>query len=81
MAVSLMHISDTKYCKFAGKYIDDYSAMMESDNIIQQPNVKKLNDMADIYAIGGVELYRFAKHPNPLVRVMLDIIMYSVRVK
>lgn len=68
MATSLLYISHPKYAGFVNAVTRDFVELMEKSPVIQQPYVKRLADFADIYAIGGCELYRWATHVNPLVR-------------
>lgn len=68
MLVSLMYINNPKYVTFVNTIVNDFVSILEQHPIIQQPYIKRLNDLADIYAIGGCELYKWAIHPNPLVR-------------
>lgn len=68
MTTSLMYIYSKQYSYFVNENAKEFVALMANDPIIQQPYVKHLNDLADVYAIGGCELYRWAVHENPIVR-------------
>lgn len=68
MTTSLLYISDPLYCKFVNTCIDDFTGLITMNSIIQQPYIKGLDDMADIYAIGGCELYNYSHFSNPLIR-------------
>lgn len=68
MVMSLLYIGYDKYALFVNNTVKEFITIMEQSPCIQQPYIKRLNDMADVYAIGGCELYRWATHPNPLVR-------------
>ena len=68
MVISLLYISDDMYCRFVNVSMNDFTGMITMNSIIQQPYIKGLNDMADIYAIGGCELYNYSHFSNPLIR-------------
>lgn len=68
MVTSLLFISNVKYSRFVNVNVKEFVELMEKSPVIQQPYVKRLADFADIYAIGGCELYRWATNPNPLIR-------------
>ena len=68
MSNSLLYISNPLYCRFVNVTMNDFSQLMLSNVIIQQPYVKGLDDFADVYAIGGVELYNYSHYANPLIR-------------
>lgn len=68
MTISLLYISSKQYCSFVNASMKQFSDMMVMNPIIQQVYVKGLADAADIYAIGGCDLYNYAKISNPLIR-------------
>lgn len=68
MTVSLMYLSTGNYCSFINGVAKRFSSLMEVSPIIQQPYVKGHQDLADIYAIGGCDLYSVAKSPNAFIR-------------
>lgn len=68
MVTALCYVSYEKYDRYVNARVREFLEIMESNPTIQQPYVKRLADLADIYAIGGCELYRWATHANPLVR-------------
>lgn len=68
MVISLLYISDPMYCRFVNVCVDDFTGLITMNSLIQQPYVKGLNDLADVYAIGGCELYNYSHFSNPLIR-------------
>lgn len=68
MTIALMYVGNVDYVRFVNEKMKIFQDMMVLTPIIQQPYVKGLADMADIYAIGGCDLYNYAKYANPLVR-------------
>lgn len=68
MTISLLYISDDMYCRFVDVCMNDFTGMITMNAKIQQPYIKGLNDLADIYAIGGCELYNYSHFSNPLIR-------------
>lgn len=68
IVISLLYISDPLYCRFVNVCIDDFTGLVSMNSIIQQPYIKGLNDLSDIYAIGGCELYNYSHFSNPLIR-------------
>lgn len=68
MAVSLLYLATPDYVKLVNSAMKEFMTIMDQAPLILQPYVKHLNDLADIYAIGGCELYRWATHANPIVR-------------
>lgn len=68
MVVSLMYINSNDYVTFVNSVSKEFNDVIVSNPKIQQVYVKGLNDMADAYAIGGCDLYNYARHDNPLVR-------------
>lgn len=68
MVTALLYLSTEKFSRFVNLTVKDFVELMERSPVIQQPYVKRLADHADIYAIGGCELYRWAPNPNPLIR-------------
>ncbi len=68
IAISMCYISTDSYAMFVQNCMHQFQNIMINSPIIQQPYIKCLDDMADIYAIGGCELYNYAKYANPLVR-------------
>lgn len=68
MTISMLYIGNINYTRFVNEKMKVFQDMMILNPIIQQPYVKGLADMADIYAIGGCDLYNYAKYANPLIR-------------
>lgn len=68
MASSLIYIHNNMYAQFVNMVVAKFTKILLGNPIIQQPFVKGLMDMAELYAIGGVELYNYAKYPNPFIR-------------
>lgn len=68
MVTSFLYISDPMYCRFVNVCIDDFTGLVTMNSLMQQPYIKGLNDLADIYAIGGCELYNYSHFTNPLIR-------------
>ena len=68
MLVSLLYIAHPIYSRFVNVCINDFTALLTINSIIQQPYVKGLEDAASIYAIGGCELYNYSHFSNPLIR-------------
>ena len=68
MTIALCYIGSDDYANFVNNVMWRFQNIMINSPIIQQPYIKGLNDLADIYAIGGCELYNYAKFSNPLVR-------------
>lgn len=68
MVVSFLYLSNPLYCQFVNVCEADFTSMVTTNSIIQQPYIKGLNDLADIYAIGGCELYNYSHFSNPLIR-------------
>lgn len=68
MVISMCYLSNDDYTRFVNTTMWQFQNLMITNPIIQQPYVKGLADWADIYAIGGCELYNYAKFSNPLVR-------------
>ena len=48
--------------------MNDYTKLITFNPVIQQLYVKGLDDYADIYAIGGCDLYNYSHFSNPLIR-------------
>lgn len=65
---SLMYLSDPGYSNFVNSAMTEFTKIMAMNPVIQQPYVKGLDDQADIYAIGGCDLYNYGKFANPLIR-------------
>lgn len=68
MLTSILYIANPIYSRFVNVCINDFTALLTVNSIIQQPYIKGLNDAADIYAIGGCELYNYSHFSNPLIR-------------
>lgn len=68
ITISLLYLSTSPYTSFVNSTMKEFQDIMVLNPIIQQPYVKGLADMADIYAIGGCDLYNYAKYANPLIR-------------
>ena len=65
--VSLIYIDNIDYCKFVNVVAKEISDVLEKSYVLI-PYVKGLDDCADAYAIGGIELYKYATAQNPFVR-------------
>ena len=57
MLNSLLYIANPIYARFVNVCMNDFTALLTDNSIIQQPYIKGLRDAANIYAIGGCELY------------------------
>jgi len=69
MLVALMHINNETYFTFVNYVSDEFVKIIETSNPkIVVPYVKGVNDHADEYAIGGIEMYNYASYSNPFVR-------------
>ena len=68
MLTALLYIANPIYSRFVNICVNDFTALLTVNSIIQQPYVKGLADSADIYAIGGCELYNYSHFSNPLIR-------------
>lgn len=68
IVTSLLYIANPLYCRFVNVCMNDFTGLVTMNSIIQQPYVKGLDDKADIYAIGGCELYNYSHFTNPLIR-------------
>ena len=68
MAVSLTMLLNEQYVEFINKTVDRFLNDLTVSKHIFMVFVKGLRDMADIYAIGGCELYNTAKISNPIIR-------------
>jgi hypothetical protein len=70
MTTALLYIRNKEYARFVNLRVNQIVTMMTYDNLtfMQQVYTKYMNDKAEFWAIGGVELYNFARHANPLVR-------------
>ena len=68
MLTSLLYIANPLYDRFVQMCVNDFSQLLLTNPIIQQVYVKGLDDAADIYAIGGCELYNYSHFSNPLIR-------------
>ena len=68
MLTALLYIANPYYCRFVNVSINDYTTLITMNPIIQQVYVKGLDDSADIYAIGGCEVYNYSHFSNPLIR-------------
>jgi hypothetical protein len=66
--VSLMFLKNDEYTSFVNSCINQFSEIMSMSPILVMPYIKGLNDGADYYAIGGVDLYNYAHFSNPLIR-------------
>lgn len=65
--IALMYLKNDNYCKFVNAVAGEIGVVLER-SVVLMPYVKGLKDAADAYAIGGIDLYRFAVSPNPFVR-------------
>ena len=68
MLTALLYISNPIYCRFVDVCVNDFTKLITINPVIQQVYVKGLDDSADIYAIGGCELYNYSHFSNPLIR-------------
>lgn len=68
MTTALLYIAEPAYCRFVNVCANTFTGFVTVNSIIQQPYIKGLNDLADIYAIGGCELYNYSHFTNPLIR-------------
>ena len=67
--LAIMYVENKNYCNFVNKCAQYCMSVLESGSTTcLVPYVKGLNDLADAYAIGGVELYKYSSHSNPLIR-------------
>lgn len=66
---AILYIENKNYCNFVNKCAQYCMSILESSTTsVVVPYAKGLNDLADAYAIGGVELYKYSSHINPLIR-------------
>ena len=68
MFISLVYLDNEQYCKFVNTVSEEISKVLNEKQEFVIPFEKGLSDCAEVYAVGGIELYRFAPVPNPLVR-------------
>lgn len=68
MVVSLSLLTDVHYSKFVNTFVKNIIPELTVTNYVFMPYVKGLADAADLYAIGGCELYNYAKISNPYIR-------------
>jgi len=68
MLLSILHIKNNTYYNFINIISNEFLKIMELNPIIQMPYIKGVNDFADLYGIGGVDLYNYSPFSNPLVR-------------
>jgi hypothetical protein len=74
MITSLLYIKNNKYTQFVNSRVTQILSYMTYDNksFMQQVYFKTFNkqsaDKAEFWAVGGIELYNFARHANPFVR-------------
>ena len=68
IVTSLLYLGNPLYARFVNVCMGDFIGMLTTNHAIVQPYVKGLNDKADIYAIGGCELYNYSHYSNPLIR-------------
>ena len=66
-AISMLYLENNNYVKFVNVISKEcFDLLFSGYNII--PYIKGLDDIADAYAIGGIDLYNYAPIANPLVR-------------
>ena len=65
---SMLFLNNKEYVNMVNVCIEEFEDIMSHRPIIVQPYVKVLNDQTSIYAIGGVDTYRYAKFSNPVLR-------------
>lgn len=68
MLAALTHLGNGEYVRFVNGCETEFVKMMSSGVVVAQPYIKGLNDAADVYAIGGCELYNYSHFSNPLIR-------------
>ena len=69
MLLALLYIDEISYYEYINFVVNEFAKIIDTSNpIIQVPYIKGVHDMADKYAIGGVEMYNYAAYSNPLVR-------------
>jgi len=69
IATSLMFLKNQTYVKFVNNTMIRFEELITAQNTnIHKVFVKGLMDYADVYAIGGCELYNYAALQNPLMR-------------
>ena len=68
MMYSYMFLHNRNYIEFVNSVNDYfYKIRIEKPTIIQ-PYIQTLEDDARIFAIGGVETYKYSKYSNPIIR-------------
>ena len=69
MTNSLLYIKNKDYQSYVNAYSKEICAILDSsETIVHIPYIKGLNDSANVYAIGGVDLYNIATVPNSVIR-------------
>ena len=70
MVVSFTLLKSSHYCKFVNNTVDDFLVELTEAKNLYVPFIKGMEDKAEVYAIGGCEMYSHAKHANPLIRAI-----------
>lgn len=65
---SLLYLAEPEFTNFVNNSMTEFVKIVTFNPIIMQPYVKGLDDSADVYAMGGVELYNYGHFSNPLIR-------------
>ena len=65
--ISMLYLDNENYVKFVNIISKECTDLLHN-GLVVIPYIKGLEDMADAYAIGGIDLYSYAPIANPLVR-------------
>lgn len=68
MCVAFTMLFTDAYVSFVNSIVSEFMSELIVTKYVFMPYVKGLDDLADVYAIGGIDLYDYAKSSNPLVR-------------
>lgn len=68
MLYALMILNNANYVKLVNNTVSYYYQILTSNPLIIQPYVQTFDDEANIYALGGVETYQYARYSNPILR-------------
>ena len=65
---SFVIIENESYRRFFRNEVSRYMELIQSSNGIYQPYVKTMDDEVEKWALSGIDGYKFARIPNPIVR-------------
>jgi hypothetical protein len=66
--IAIMYTQNEYYCKCVNIAVDRMTALLSTNPLMYQTFVRGLDDSADMFAIGGTTLYKYASNANPLMR-------------